>query len=91
MTVVNAVEQNVLHAKQVVAFNNTYVLVAKSGLDVNAPVRVVNQSVGKFRGTGVRDEKRVIFPYFWGCAKKHMACRKKYKPYILKYVPCILK
>ena len=39
-----------------------------------------------------------IFHFVSVCAKKHMACREKYKPYILKYkaliskyVPCIFR
>ena len=65
--------------------------VGKCRLCGNVPVCVARQSFWKFRRADVRDEKRVIFPYFWGCAKKHMACRKKYKPYILKYKALISK
>ena len=32
-----------------------------------------------------------IFHFVSVCAKKHMACREKYKPYILKYKALISK
>ena len=34
---------------------------------------------------------RYVFGYVSLCAKKHMACREKYKPYILKYKALISK
>ena len=59
-------------------------------------------SVQKYSRAGIHAEKRAKFPFNFGTfvhvakaisrhGKTHMACCKKYKPYILKYKALILK
>ena len=59
-------------------------------------------SVQKYSLAGIHAEKRAKFPFNFGTfvhvakaisrhGKTHMACCKKYKPYILKYKALILK